>query len=426
MGWFGDWIAGMGASLASNPSSAPRAMSGDGGVLITTPDQLEAALRSGNQSASGQSVSTESAMRVAAVYACVRIIATTSSIFPRQVKRRVDARTREDASDHSLWEVINRKPNAWQKPAQFVQMMAAHVLLRGNAYAKISRGVGGKVIALTPLHPDRVEVRQRKDLTKEFLWTRKDGCQMLFPQDEVMHLFGLSLDGVRGLSPISYAREAIGLSLAMEQHGGATFRNGANVSGALKMPAGRTLTDEQIDRLRADFDDYRSGGNKEGRSIILEDGLEYQQMALSAEDAQWIEARKFSRSDIAMFYGVPPHMIGDTEKSTSWGTGIEAQTQGFVTFTMEPHLMMWEEGFNGDCLDPVRDKGVFVRLNRNAIVRGDITVRWASYVQAMQWGALSPNEVREMEDQNPREGGDIYYPPPNMTAAIGGKDNVPA
>ncbi|WP_411340319.1 phage portal protein [Sphingopyxis sp. J-6] len=401
----------------------PRASS-DGGVIISTAAEMDAWVRS--QDGGG---SVNDAMKVAAIFACVRIICGSVSTLPFQVKRRVDERTRADASDHGLNAVINRRPNRWQKPAQFKSMMQAHVLLRGNAYAAITRGVGGRVIALTPLHPDRMQVKQREDLTIEYIWTRKNGGQVTFAQNEVMHLFGLTLDGVKGVSPITYARETIEEARAMAGHGRAMFKNGASVSGALQMPKGSSLTEEQVERLRANMDEYRQGGAREGRVIILEDGLEFKQMALSSEDAQWIDGRKFSRSDIAMFFGMPPHMIGDTEKSTSWGTGIVEQTQGYRAFTLEPHLVMWEEGVNGDCLDPDRrrdDVGIYVRFNRNAIVRSDINKRWEAYQKGLQWGVYSPNKVLEMEDENPRPDGDIYYPPPNMTADSEGKKDVSA
>lgn len=422
MGWIRDFVSAVMAADAP-PPMRPRA-SLDGGVTIATTADLDAWARS-REGVGG----TDGAMRVAAVFGCIRIICGPPSTLPMQVKRRVDARTRLDASDHSLHAVINRKPNKWQKPAQFKKMMQAHVLLRGNAYAAITRGVGGRVIALTPLHPDRVRKKQRDDLSVEYVWTRKDGRQVTFAQDEVMHLFGLTLDGVTGVSPLTYARETIEEAQAMTGHGRATFKNGANVSGALKMPKGSSLDEAQVERLRANMDEYRQGGAREGKVIILEDGLEFQQIAMTAEDAQWIEGRKFSRGDIAMFFGVPPHMIGDTEKSTSWGTGIETQTQGFVTFTLEDHLTMWEEGLNGDCLDPERrreDAGIYIRINRNALVKGDIKARWESYQKGLQWGVWSPNDVREMEDQNPRPDGDIYYPPPNMTADSKGKSDVSA
>ncbi|CDO35006.1 phage portal protein [Novosphingobium sp. KN65.2] len=406
------------------PSPAPRAMSGGATeFVINSPADLEEALRLGNVSASGQSVTADSAMRVAAVFACVRIRAGAVANMPLGIKRRVDDRTRVDATDHPMWMVVNRRPNVWQKPAQFKRMMEAHVLLRGNAYAFKGRNIKGQVTSLTPLHPDRVEPRQLDDLTMEYIWTRKNGAKVTFKQDEILHLMGLSFDGIKGLSVIGMMREAVGIALAMESHGGTVFRNGANVTGALKLPAGRTLSEEQAEKLRGEMDQFRSGGAREGKVIVLEDGLEFQQMALSAEDAQWLEARKFSRGDIAMFFGVPPHMIGDTEKSTSWGTGIDAQSQGFVSYTLEDSLTAWEEAIGLDCLDWVKNPELYARFNRNALVRGDLKTRWEAYVKGLQWGVMSPNDVLAKEDENPREGGDIYYPPPN-TAGKTGDGNV--
>lgn len=423
MSWLRDWI-GLSANAPASRSVRPMAASGDY-TLITSPEQLEAALRHGNQSGSGQPVTERTTMGVPAAHASVRLIAGAVANMPVGVKRRVDDKTREDATDHALWTLFHRRPNRWQKPAQFKRMMQAHVLLRGNAFAVKTRGALGNVIALTPMHPDRVTVRQREDMSLEFLYQRKDGGKVLFQQDEVLHLCGLSLDGVTGVSVLTYARETLGLAMSLERHGSAVFKNGANVSGALKMPSGRSLDEEQASRLKAEFDEFRAGGSRDGKVIILEDGLEYQQMALNAEDAQWIEARKFSRGDIAMFFGVPPHMIGDTDKATSWGTGIEAQGQAFVTYTLEDHLTMWEEALNVDCLDERRDRDIYVRFNRNALVRGDLKTRWDAHVRGMQWGVYSPDEVRAMEDENPRPdgGGGVYYDPPN-TAGGTGEANV--
>lgn len=407
-------IFGGGASRSPEPRAAIQ--SAGGGVVVTTSEQLEEALRTGNVTGSGITVTPDKAMRAAAVYACVRIRSGVPANMPLHIKRRVDARTRDDASDHPLWSIFRRRPNRWQTPSQFKRMMTAHLLLRGNAYALIVRS-RGQVKELIPLHPDRVKCEQLDSLALEYTYIRKDGRRVVLPQAEVFHLVGLTLDGVHGVSVITYARETIGLSLAQEDHGATVFKYGARPSTVLVHP--KALGPEGIENLRSSLDEFRAGGDKEGRALILEEGIEVKPLAMTAEDAQWIESRKFSRSDIAMFFGVPPHMIGDTEKSTSWGTGIASQTQGFVTFCAEDDLTTWEETINRDLIAD-NDNDIYARFNRASLVKGDIKMRWEAHVKALQWGVMSPNEVRALEDLNPREGGDIYYPPPNTA---GGDDN---
>lgn len=414
MAFWSTWFGG-----AKPPAASPRASFQDagGGLVITTAQQLEEALRSGAVTGSGATVTPNSAMRVATVYACVRIISGAVATLPLHIKRRVDERTREDASDTPIWTVLRKKPNRWQTPSQFRRMLQAHLLLRGNAYAMIVRS-RRLVQELIPLHPDRVEVKQGDDLGLEYSYTRQDGRRIRLAQTEVFHLVGLTLDGVHGVSAISYARETIGLSLAMEDHGATTFRNGARVSGVLKHP--NKLGPEAVAHLKAGLEEFRSGGEQEGKNLILEEGMDYARIAMTAEDAQWIESRKFSRTDIAMFFGVPPHMIGDTEKSTSWGTGIEQQSIGFVAYTLEDHLTMWEEAINRDLIGA--DDMIYARFNRAALVKGDIKARWEAYVKGLQWGVYSPNEIRALEDQNPRDGGDVFYPPPNTAGVPAGGD----
>lgn len=388
-------------------------------VSITTPAELERALREGQGTASGQYVNVDSALRVAAVMACVKLRAGAVANMPLGINERVDDRTRRTRTDLPIYQVLNRRPNRWQRPAEFKRMLESHVLLRGNGYALKSKTVRGDVQALIPLNPDRMKVSQLVDSSLSYAYTPKSSGQVVYRQDEIFHLRGFTLDGIIGLNPLAFMRESIGASLAMERHGATVFSQGANVTGAFKLPAGRTLGKEQKDDLRNQLDEYRAGGSRDGKVIVLEDGLEFQQMALTAEDAQWLEARKFSRGDIAMFFGVPPHMIGDTDKGTSWGTGLEAQAQGFVTYTLEDSLTAWEEAIGADCIDWQREPNVYARFNRNALVRGDMKTRWEAYVKALQWGIYSPNEVRALEDQNPRESGDTFYDPPN-TAGTGG------
>jgi HK97 family phage portal protein len=290
-------------------------------------------------------------------------------------------------------------------------MLQAHVLLRGQAFCLIVRS-RGEIIALLPLMPDRMKVTQNADLSLNYEYRRKDGGLTVFVQSEIFHLFGLTLDGINGVTPITYARETIGLALAQRDQGALAFRHAARVGGVLEHP--QKLGEDARKNLKSSLDEYRAGGESEGKWLILEEGMKPSELQMTPEDAQWIEGRKFSRGDIAMFFGVPPHMIGDTEKSTSWGTGIYEQKDGFVTFTLDDHLTMWEETVTID-LAPTPD--IYARFNRSALVKGNLNDRWNAHVKKLQWGVYSPNEIRAQEDDNPREGGDIYYPPPNTAAA---------
>lgn len=403
---------------------APRASFQDssGGMVIRTARELEQAIRTGAVTASGATVTPDTAMRVAAVYACVRLIAGVIATVPLQIKRRVDDRTRQDATDVPIWRVINRRPNKWQKPHQFKRMMQAHVLLRGNAYAFKTLNSKGEVISLIPLHPDRVECRQLNDMSLEYVWTRKDGGRVVFRQEEILHLYVMTFDGYRGVSAITYAREAIGLASAMEKHGAAVFKNGANVSGALRHK--EKLSPEAHSRLKDSMEEFRTGGARDGQVIILEEDMQFEKMAMSSADAEWLESRKFSRSDICMFFGVPPSIIGDnTGSDSNWGTGLEQKNNGFRAYCVEDYFVMWEEGVTADCIDEERFPDLYARFNRNAMVRSDLKSRWDAYTKSLQWGVMSPNEIRELEDENPREGGDIFYPPPNTAGKGKGEED---
>jgi HK97 family phage portal protein len=424
MGIFKGWFGGGARRLEQPAPRAPTASYADGGIDVRTSAELEQALRSGAVTGSGAVVTPDTAMRVAAVYASVRVISGAVATLPLHVKRRVDAKTREDASDNPLWKLLRRKPNRWQTPSQFRRMMQANVLLRGNGYALkvVSRGA---VIELVPMAPDRVEVKQNDDLSLAYEFTRKDGRKVRLGQDDVFHLAGLTLDGFRGVSPITYARESIGLSLSMESHGAATFKNGARPSAVLKHP--NTLGLEGQEMLRTSLDAYRSGGNSEGKALILEEGMEMSFASMSAEDVQWIEGRKFSRTDIAMFMGVPPSMLGDNSGSDSnWGTGLEQKSLGFIAYTLEDHLTMWEEAIGRDLI-PEDEPDLYARFNRAALVKGDIKARWEAYVKGLQWGVYSPDEIRALEDENPRPdgAGGVYYDPPNVAGTPSkGADDV--
>lgn len=388
---------------APTQASVPvRVMAADREVVITTPKDLEDFLKAGAQTGSGVTVTDQTALRVGAVFRCVSLISGAVATMPLHLRRRLDGNRREDASDDPLWRLLRRRPNPWQTPSQFRRLLQTHVLMRGHGFAmKIRRG-SGLVTDLVPLNPDRVLTEQNDDLTLRFTYTRKDGRRVIFPQSDIFHLTGMSLDGVKGLSVLGCAREAVGLALGSERHGASMFKNGTHLGAVLKHP--KNLGADALGNLKESMAEMR-GADNAAKTLILEEGMDFAALGMSAVDAQWIEGRRFQRSDIAMFFGVPPSMIGETDKSTSWGSGIEQQSLGFVAYTLEDWLTMWEESIVRDLIDP-KDDRLFPWFNRAALVKGDIKTRSEAYSKGRQWGYYTINDIRAWENMNPVDGGD--------------------
>jgi len=416
MSYFGNLLK----AVAGRP--APKAQTYD--LANMSPEQVREFLRVGGyaETASGVAVNETTAMRVAAAWRCVNIIAGTIGTLSLDLVRRVDEDVRRPAVGHPLRRVLTVKPNGWQTPSEFRRVMQAHLLTRGNAYA-LKVVAGPQVVGLIPIHPDRVIVDQLSDYSMEYRVTRKDGTQERFTQGEIFHLRGLSFDGVKGLSVLSHMRESIGLALRSEMAGAEIMRNGQVTGGTLEHPG--KLSPEAYERLRASMQERRSGGSKAGESIILEEGMNYKPISMSAKDLQFLEQRDFQRYDIAMFFGVPPHMIGATDKTTSWGSGIEQQGIGFVTYTLADWLKTWEDAIKRDLISEGEWESLDARFYTQSLMRGDVKARWESYTKALQWGVMSPNEVRSLEDKNPREGGDVYYDPPNTAGQAEGEGDEP-
>ncbi|TDR94196.1 phage portal protein [Enterovirga rhinocerotis] len=396
---------------------APRAAGQSVFIDSLTDGRLEEFLRGGAATASGIAVSAEAALSVATAHRCVTLITGAVASMPIDLKRRA-GKLRLDADDHPLWRVLRKRPNPWQTPSQFKRYMQACVLLRKGGFARIVRS-GRKITALIPLHPDRVvEVRQLPDLTLAFDYLRPDGGRVTIPQKDMFYLCGLSLDGVRSMSVLAYARETVGESLALAAHARNLFRNGTAIGGVLS--SDKRLTPEQRDSLREELESFRGASNT-GKNLILQDGLKYDRLGLTLQDAQFIQSRELSQLEVCMFFGTPPHMVGLTTKTTSWGSGIEQQSQGFVTYTLQDWLTMWDEAIARDLVDDAEPQ-LYARHNTNALVRGDIKTRFAAYAVGRQWGWLSANDVLEKEDENPIEGGDTYLSPSNMQDAVAAAD----
>lgn len=368
---------------------------------------LEEYLATGSTS---QNVTADSAMKISAVWRCVNLISGKVATLPLDLKRREGER-RIDAHEHPLWDVIRRKPNGWQTPAEFRRMLQASVLLRGNGYAYKVQSAG-RVIGLIPLNADNVEVKQQRDLSLTYNVTLPSGQRTTLAQKDMLHLRGLSLDGVTGLPVLTYARESMNLALNTENHANGLFANGTMAGGVLTHPG--KLGEGGQDALRDSLEYYRKGGSREGRDLILEEGMTYERLGMTSNDAQFIQTRVQTLAEIGMYFGVPLHLIGLNDKASSWGTGIEQMGIGFVTYTLQDWLTMWEQAIGRDLIGD-KEPDLYAKFNIAGLLQGDAKTRYEAYATGRNWGWLSANDIRALEDQNPIDGGDEYLQPLNMT-----------
>lgn len=362
----------------------------------------------GYSTASKISVTPESALRASAVYACCRVISGTVGTLPLHVYKRMSDGGKERATNHPLYSILHDAPNDLLTSCEFREMMQTHLSLRGNAYARIVRDGGGRVAAIEPLHPDRVSIFVR-GMTATYSVQQQDGGQLVFPQDQILHVRGMGSDGVLGLSPISLARESIGLSLAAERFGAKFFGNSARPSGAIEMPA--NLSDAQIQQAKKHWQETQGGDNQNG-TAVLANGLKWANVSMTNDDAQFLETRQFQIPEIARIFGVPLHLIGDLSKATF--SNIEQQSLEFVRDCIRPIAVRWEQRLNQVLLTPTERKSYYVEFNLEGLLRGDIVSRYNAYQLGINNGWLSANEIRESENMNPIEGGDTFRQPLNM------------
>lgn len=361
---------------------------------------------------SGVYVTPQRAMQAAAVYACVRIIAETIGSLPVVLYRgSADGKVRERAKDHPLYRILHDRPNELQTPITFKETLTGHVALRGTGYAEIIEDARGNIAELIPLHPDCVEVRLLDRRRVGYLVRDSDGRQRPLTQGQVMRIPGFSDNGVTGLSPIAYHRETIGLTLAADAYGARFFANDSQPRGVIKHPAA-FKSNEQLSEFKDQWREMHSRQNQHSMAV-LQHGMEYQSIGMTNDEAQFLDTRKYQVSDIARIFRLPPHMVGDLEKATF--SNIEQQAIEFVVHSVRPWAVRWEQAIKRDLLDG-DDPDLFVKVTLDALLRGDIETRNKAYSTGRQWGWLSRNDVREMEDKNPIENGDDYLTPINMTA----------
>ena len=347
---------------------------------------------------SASAVTPASAQGVSAVYACVQAIAETTASLPLILFKR-NGDDRERASDLPLYRVLHDMANPEQTALEFREYMQACVLLRGNAFARIVRGWDGQVRELWPLNPDNVTV-QRTATGLVYDYT-KDGVLTRLLAHEVLHLrHRLGDDGVLGVSPIAAARGVVELALSEQEHGKNTFTNGAKLLGVLKFP-GR-LKPEQRQAIATSWASQHSGGVNSGRTAILEEGVDFQALSMTLEDATWIEARQFSVEEVARLFRVPPTVIGDL-RNGNYSNSVEMARQ-FVTQTLRRHLVAWEQAIAAKCLTDAGRRMYFAEHQVEGLLRGDSANRAAFYSSGIADGWMLRSEARKLENLPAIEG----------------------
>ena len=369
-------------------------------------------------STSGKRVNERSSMQMTAVYSCVRILSEAVAGLPLHMYRYTDNSGKEKAAEHPLYFLLHDEPNPEMTSFVFRETLMTHLLLWGNAYSQIIRNGKGEVIALYPLMPDRMNVERdsKGQLYYEYTVSMDDaptvkGSTVILPPSEVLHIPGLGFDGLVGYSPIAMAKNAIGMAIACEEYGAKFFANGAQPSGVLEHPG--TLKDPS--RVRESWQSTFGGSHNANKVAVLEEGMKYTPISISPEQAQFLETRKFQINEIARIFRVPPHMVGDLEKSSF--SNIEQQSLEFVKYTLDPWVSRWEQSMARSLLTPEEKKQYFMKFNVDGLLRGDYQSRMNGYAVGRQNGWMSANDIRELEnlDRIPEElGGDLYLINGNM------------
>jgi len=343
---------------------------------------------------------------LSAVWACINLLAGTIASLPLMVYRTDRSGVRTIARDHPLYLLLHDSPNFDQTAVDFWELQVGAIELAGNGYAVIDRRQDGSIIALRPLRPDHVKAK-RMDGRLEYSWI-EDGDRVTRPASAILHVRGPLGDALSGCSTLSVCRGAFDAAASTDNAAAAVFANGARPSGILSTDPTVALKKEQRDELEDHLNTKFVGAMKAGRPMLLDRGMKWQQLDLNPEDAQMLESRRFSVEEICRIFGVPPHMVGHTENSTSWGTGLEQQTLGFVKFSLRRRLKRIEQALEKQLLT-VRDhvEGISIEFNLEGLLRGDSAGRASFYQSGLNNGWMTINEVRRLENLPPVEGGDV-------------------
>jgi HK97 family phage portal protein len=362
---------------------------------------------------SGKVVNERTALTTTAVYACVRILSEAIASLPLHVYSYKEGGGKNLEYDHPLYHLLHDQPNEEMTSFIFREVLMSHILIYGNAYAQIVRDGNGKVLGLYPLLPDCMDIERGEDGKLYYIYTKqsdenpnmKESGQFILKYEDVLHIPGLSFDGLKGFSPIAVAKGAVGIMLAADEYGGSFFKNGATPGGVLEHPG----VLKNPDKVRESWNSVYQGSGNAHRVAVLEEGMHFNPISLKPDEMQFLETRKFQLDEIARLYRIPPHMIGDLEHATF--SNIENQSLEFVKYTLDPWVVRWEQALQKALLLPSEKGKYIIKLNVDGLLRGDYASRMQGYATGRQNGWLSANDIRELEDMNPipdEEGGNLY------------------
>jgi len=385
------------ASAASKPT-VTNAVSKWAARRIGDPQQLWGAF--GGRSAAGRSVTVDSALQLSTVWACVRLISETIATLPLVLYRRLPDGGREPAKNHPLYDLLRQQPNYDMTAVQMIEAIAASMLLWGNAYCE-KKEQSQNVTSINFLLPSKMQVTLKDDGGLKYAYSRNKG-QDVIDEKRILHIPAFSLDGRVGLSPIAYGANVMGSAMSADDAAGATFKNGLVRTVAFKVD--RILKKEQREEFREYVEDNLVGPLNAGRPPIMEMGVDAKELGINPTDAQMLETRGFSVEEICRFYRVPPWMVGHTQSSTSWGTGMEQQMLGFLTFTLRPWLARIEQSMRKSLLKPEERDTYYAEFGLEGLLRADSASRAAFYSTMTQNGIYTRDDCREKENL-PRMGG---------------------
>ena len=377
------------------------------GFSLLDTDRL---LESSPESHAGEMVTQSSVLALSTAWACVNLLAGTIGSLPLMVYRKDKGGVSFEAHDHPLYPLLHDSPNADQTSLDFWEFLTVSLELQGNAYARIVRdsdrnGKLGNANTLLPVSPDLVVVRRLNNGRLEYSWS-ESGQSNRVDQSEMLHIRGFGGSPLGGLSTLAHGRNTFGLATAIEKAAGTTFKNGMRPSGVLTYD--KFLTEEHRKIAETKLVEKFVGAANTGKPLILEGGAKWTPLAINPDDLQMLESRGFSVPEVCRMFGVPPFMIGHTEKVTSFGTGLGQQLQGFVKFTLRRRLKRNEQAMEKQLLTPAdRAAGIRIRFNLEGLLRGDIDMRSKFYTAMLAAGVMTINEVRTLENLPPVPGGDI-------------------